>query len=335
MIIYVFHISDTWAPHRMALYRMYILLLLVLIGCDKSTEKQLDTDNNTPVLADGFQSITITDDAGRQQTVEKKPAGIIPLAPNLTELLYAIGAGHQVAGVSIADDYPPQIASLPRYSSYPMDFEALVALKPDFLVATDAINNPKDADQFTSIGLPVMYFSFKTWQDIPRVMRVLGSITGNPASANQVADSLEAQSELLASKLATVAPPRTLFLIGADQLYAFGAGNYIHEAITMAGGESITADLDTVSPILSEEFVLTSKPDVIIGTFGDVEKLLEHHPAFRNVPAILNRRVCTIDASLVLRPGPRLLAGIQEMARCLHPTLFATSAAARTYLVQS
>lgn len=309
----------------MPFYRMPILLLVLLFGCGKATEKRPTTDENTSLSTEAFQTITITDDAGRQQTIEQKPVGIVPLAPNLTELLYVIGAGPQVAGVSVSDDYPPQIASLPKYSSYPMDFEALVALAPDFLVATDAINNPKDADQFTSIGLPVLYFSFKAWQDIPRVMRVLGKITGNRVSANKAADSLETEAGLLAAQVASVPPVRTLFLIGADQLYAFGAGSYIHEAIQMAGGESITATLDTVSPILSEEFVLTSKPDVIIGTFDGVEKLLTHHPAFRNVPAILNNRVCNIEASLVLRPGPRLLAGIQEMARCLHPTLFATS----------
>ncbi len=237
-------------------------------------------------------------------------------------MIYAAGAGAQIATVSIADDFPPEIASLPRYSSFPMDYEALVAQQPDLLLATSAINNPKDAEQFTSIGLPVVYYDFKSWADIPRVIRSIGQLMGTEATAEAYADSLDNAIRALKSKTADVPAKRVLFLIGSEQLYAFGRDNYIHEAIAFAGGESITADLDTVSPILSEEYVITSQPEVIVGTFRSAAALLENHPSFKDVPAIVNNRVCIIEGSHVLRPGPRLLLGIEAMAACIHPDAF-------------
>ena len=306
--------------------RTPVLLLLFLpgyiflfLGCSEVTP------NPSPAHSD--PSISWVDDAGRHLELQDVPERIIPLAPNLTELLYVIGAGSQIAAVSLADDHPPQIESLPKYSSFPMDFEALVALNPDVLIATDVINNPKDAEQFTSLGMPILYFSFKTWNDIPRAIRKLGTLTGRAEQGMQAADSLVALLRSITDITESTTPVRTLFLIGSDQLYAFGKGNYIHEAIAYAGGESLTASLDIVSPILSEEFVLTSQPDVILGTFKSADQLLKNHPALRNVPAIVNNRVCTIEPSLLLRPGPRLLSGIQEMARCLHPDLFAETTA--------
>ncbi len=297
------------------MHRILVLLFALLMGCGGTTP---ESTSSNPT-----QGVILTDDAGRNLAFSHIPQQIIPLAPNLTELLYAIGASSQVSAVSLADDYPAEVAALPKYSSFPMDFEALVALNPDVLIATDAINNPNDAEQFTSLGMPVVYYSFKTWEDIPRVMRSLGALTGNTQEAQRAADSLETRLQQIVDYTSDIEPVRSLFLIGSDQLYAFGQGNYIHEAIAFAGGISLTAELDAVSPILSEEFILTSAPDVILGTFRSAEQLLKNHPALINVPAIKNNRVCTFEPSILLRPGPRLLTGIQEMATCLHPDLFA------------
>ncbi|MEM8486889.1 MAG: ABC transporter substrate-binding protein [Bacteroidota bacterium] len=292
--------------------RCLLYCLLLLTGCGPAPQQAPDTGN----------SFSFVDDAGNTITLPHPPRSVISLAPNLTELLYAIDAGDLVTAVSLADDYPPAVDTLPRYSSYPMDFEALVGYGPDLLIATDAINNPRDAEQFTSVGLKIAYFSFKSWADIPRVMRALGDITDRSTAATQAADALDAQRMAIQQKTAAVKPTRALFLIGSDQLYAFGRDNYIHEAIAIAGGKSLTDSLAAVSPILSEEFVLTAQPDVILGSIQGAAQLLTHHPAFENVPALANDRVCTVDGSLVLRPGPRLLEGITAMARCMHPELF-------------
>ena len=115
--------------------------------------------------------------------------------------------------------------------------------------------------------------------------------------------------------------PSVVFLIGSDQLFSFGAGSYIHEIIDIAGGVSLTAEIDSPAPILSEEYVLTSQPDVIAGTFSDAASLEENHPAFESIPAVKNDRICRIPSSLILRPGPRLTEGAATLAKCLRDAL--------------
>ncbi len=299
----------------MTLPKVVLFLLLMMgVACQSPPD-------NTASPQEG-DTITFTDDLGRRVTVPASISRIIPLAPSITEVLYAAGAGPQVIAVSHADDYPADIETLPRYGSLPMDFEALVALQPDLLIATDALNNPRDAHLFEALDLPIAYFSFNNWSDVPRVIRKLGILTGHEAASSNQADWLEAKAEALKNRLSTVQErPSLLFLIGDDALFAFGKGSYIHEIIQMSGGTSTTEAIETKAPVLSEEFVLTAQPEIIAGTFGHDHELLENHPTFEALPAIQNGRVCPVAPSLVLRPGPRLIDGAISLAHCIHPDM--------------
>lgn len=289
-------------------------LLFIGIACLASSD--------TPDISQGGQTTTFTDDLGRPVTVPVSVQRIVPLAPSITEVLYAAGAGPQVVAVSHADDFPAEIEALPKFSSLPMDFEALVALQPDLLIATDALNNPRDAHLFEALGLPIAYFSFNTWPDVPRVIRKIGALTNNESVSKKSADLLEAKAASLKNQLASMQKqPSVLFLIGDDALFAFGKGSYIHEIIRMSGGMSSTEIIETKAPVLSEEFILTAQPEIIAGTFGDDHKLLVNHPTFEVIPAVKNDRICAIPPSLVLRPGPRLIDGAILLAHCIHPDL--------------
>ncbi|MDZ4700484.1 MAG: helical backbone metal receptor [Rhodothermales bacterium] len=255
-----------------------------------------------------------------------QPLRIVPLAPNITELLYALGAGDRVVGVSVADDYPPAIEGLPRFSSLPMDFEALAALRPDLLVAATQVNNPRDAELFASLGIPIAYFDFDEVADVFRVMRTLGAALGLQASADSAAARLEADyGEIRRLTASADTRPSVVFLIGSDPLFAFGRGSYVHDMIDAAGGRSLTAEIDTPAPTLSEEFVLTAAPDVIAGTLreGASAELARLYPSWRLTPALRDGRIYRFAPSLFLRPGPRLVEGARQLARQLHPDIFA------------
>ncbi|MFB6249927.1 MAG: ABC transporter substrate-binding protein, partial [Salinibacter sp.] len=117
--------------------------------------------------------------------------------------------------------------------------------------------------------------------------------------------------------------------IGDDTLYSFGEGSYVHRLIEVAGGRSITDTLSATAPTLSEEFVLTARPEVIVGAWGadyDPSRLLKRHPTFDVVPAVRNGRVYSFPPSLLLRPGPRLVTGARRVAARLHPDRFAEPA---------
>jgi iron complex transport system substrate-binding protein len=294
----------------------WALLLLLILGsaCGPGSDRAA-----APIDGQSF-----TDDLGRTVQLPASIERIVPLAPSITETLFVAGAGRQVVAVSQADDFPPAVDSLPRFTSLPLDFEAIVSLEPDLVIATDEVNNPRDAHLFESLNIPIVYFTFNGWADVPRVLRRLGDLTGNASTAQEEADALDAKATYLTQQLDSVQTrPRVLFLIGEDALFAFGKGSYIHDLITVSGGESLTETLDTRAPVLSDEFVLTSQPDVIAGTFGEQIELLDHHPTFKGLPAVQNERICSISPSLVLRPGPRLIDGAAELAACIHPERFA------------
>lgn len=279
-------------------------------------------------------AVTFSDDLDRTVTVERPIERVASLAPNLTEIVFAAGAGHKLVGVTTADDYPPAVDTLARFSALPIDFEAITALNPDLVLATDQVNTPRDAATFSALDMPVYYFSFHTVDDVLASIRTMGNLLGTPAAAASTADSLAAALDRLEALTRDVTHrPRVLFLIGDETLYAFGAQSYIHTLINLAGGLSVTADLETQAPTLSEEYVLTEQPEVIIGAFGadyDPDRLQELHPSWDVVPAVQHDRVYSLNPNIVLRPGPRLVEGAWAMARRLHPNRVAQTSSPRS-----
>jgi ABC-type Fe3+-hydroxamate transport system substrate-binding protein len=273
---------------------------------------------------------TFTDDLDRTVELPGDPDRVVALAPNLTEIVYAAGAGSTLVGASTADDFPPATDTLPRFSAYPPGFEKIAALRPDVALATDQVNNPQDAKTLSGLGIPTVFFSFNEVGDVFEAVRTVGRLLGTEDAAKQTADSLETALATLHRKTGRAeSRPRVLFLIGAKQLYFFGKESYAHTLIEAAGGTSVTADLERTSSELSEEFVLKARPDVIIGSFADsidAAALAAMHPTWKEaVPAVREGRVHAINGNLILRPGPRIVKGARRMARVLHPGLFASA----------
>lgn len=292
-----------------------ILAFCLLVGaCGAS-----DADRSDP---------TVTDDLGRTVALERPVERVISLAPNLTELAFAAGAGSTLVAVTSSGDYPPAVDTIDHVSALPLDFEAVARKEPDLVLATDQINPPGDTETFDALDVPIYFFSFSSLDAVFDALRTTGRLLGTEASATARADALEAELTALRSRtdsLSTSERPRVLVLIGDDTLYSFGAGSYVHELVEIAGGRSITDSIDTKAPTLSEEFVLTEKPDVIVGAWGadyDPDRLLELHPTWDVVPAVQNDRVYSLPSSLLLRPGPRLVEGARRLAARLHPNRF-------------
>lgn len=268
----------------------------------------------------------VEDGLGRTVSLADSVSRVVTLAPSLTETIFAAGAGHKLVGVGRPDDYPSQIDSLPRYSTYPIDFEAVAALDPDLALASDQVNGVRDADMLESLGIPTYFFSSSSLDEILHGIEEMGRLLGTERAAEQTADSLRDRIAALKARTQTIENrPLTLFLIGQETLFSFGSESYMHDLIELAGGRSATGDVEAEAPILSEEFVLAMKPEVIIGPWGnDMEaaRLLELHPTWSILPAVRNGRIYGVDPDIVQRPGPRLVQGAWAMARKLHPELF-------------
>ena len=269
-----------------------------------------------------------TDDLGRSVSVEAPVRRVVSLAPNLTEIAYAAAAGSTLVAVTKSGDFPPSVDTLPHVGALPVDFEAIAAQEPGLVLATDQINAPADTETFEALGLPIYFFSFDTLGDIPASIRTVGRLLGTRAAAQDSAAALERAIERLRARTAPIPDdqrPRVLVLVGDETLYSFGQGSYVHTLVELAGGRSITANIENQAPTLSEEYVLTQKPDVILGLWGeqyDPDRLLTLHPTWDVVPALQNNRVYSVPTALFARPTPRVLEGARRLARRLHPNRF-------------
>ncbi|MFP4227708.1 MAG: ABC transporter substrate-binding protein [Salinivenus sp.] len=290
---------------------LVLIVALVLSGCGDTEDPESPT--------------RLTDDLGRTVEVNRPVERVVSLAPNLTELAFAAGAGHTLVAVTSSDDYPPAVDSIDHVSALPVDFEALARREPDLVLATDQVNEPGDTDTFASLDLPVYFFSFSSLTDVFESIERMGTLLGTEQVAQDSARALRRRAETLRSQTADLSSeerPRVLVLIGDETLYSFGQDSYIHTLVDMAGGRSVTDSLDADAPTLTEEYVLTEKPDVIVGAWGtdyDPDRLEELHPTWDVVPALQNDRVYSLPEDLLLRPGPRLVDGAWRMAARLHP----------------
>ena len=274
---------------------------------------------------------TFTDDLGRTVGVPARPGRVVPLAPSLTELVVAAGGLSRLAAVTPYETVPASVRGLPTVATYPLDREALVALGADLVVGTDQVNDPADGDATGRLGVPAVYFRFGTLADVPRVLRRVGALLRTERAAAAAADTFAAQ---LAR--ATVPPPRrppaTLVLIGTDVLYAFGGASYVHEMVRRAGGASVTRGFAGEGVTLAPEWVVARAPEriVVLGgpersatggatgaAAGSRAALLAAQPAWAAVPAVRTGHVCSVDADLLSRPGPRLPAGVAALRACL------------------
>jgi ABC-type Fe3+-hydroxamate transport system substrate-binding protein len=241
---------------------------------------------------------------------------VLALAPNLTEVVYAAGA--RLAGASQADDFPPGVAALPRYRSFPLSPEGVVALEPDLLLATDQVNSPTDAEALARLGIPTYFFSFTRVADVPAALRTAGRLLGG--DGEPAARRFEARVDSVRRAVEGLEKPRTLLLVGDDVLYAFGRGSYASEAVRLAGGDNLTDAFTGQAATLSEEWVLEAQPEVIVVLSEpyDLVRLMDRHPTWWDLPAVRDDRVYGLDPDLVSRPGPRLADGIARLAALLH-----------------
>jgi iron complex transport system substrate-binding protein len=249
------------------------------------------------------------------------PERVVTIAPSVTEIVFASGAMSRIVGVSTADDYPPEVENIFKFSALPVNFEAIVGLRPDLILATTQVNGPTDAETFAHLGLKVFYLNTRSLDDIIVAVETSGELLGTSDIARSAARELRRRVDSLSTLTESIkSRPKVLFLISDKALYSFGSDSYVQDLIRLAGGESIAGSISSENPVLSNEFVLKSAPDVIIGTFGedyDTDDLLSARPTWAIVPAVRHNRVFTVNGDLILRAGPRVVDGAYELYHIL------------------
>lgn len=297
---------------RLIIFIVLLSLLVGLVGCHQSH----------------FQPGTYTDDMGRAVSIQKSPERIVSHVPAITEILFALGLGDRIVGVSDFCDYPEEAKSKPSVGNYfDPSIERIVALNPD-LVLTDG--HSEGVKQLDSLGIAFLVIDPKDFDGIFRDIELIGQATGTEARANKLADQMKADIARITNQVKGAQKVKAFYVIDATDLnnpWTAGPGSFVDSLINMAGGENVAAKAVAPWVQFSIEQLVNADPEVIIlpakhGTAFTAPEVLQGHPVWRQITAVKQGRIHTIDSDLVDRYGPRIVQGLEEIAKILHPELF-------------
>lgn len=261
---------------------------------------------------------------GRKVSLAKEPMRIIPLAANLTEILYFLGLGDRVVGVTDFSNYPAAALEKPRVGPYVnVNVEKIISLSPELVIGTRDGNSSADVKLLEQAGIPVFIVNPRSVESVISTVALIGEVCGIPEKAASLAAGLTLRFESVRSAIEYRKRPLVFLQINCVPIMTVNKTTVHNDIIRLAGGINMTADEPVTYPRISREEVIRREPDVIIISSmergGRFEKAKKDWMQWTSIPAVKNNRVCLIDSDLIDRPSPRIIDGLEAMARLIHP----------------
>ena len=327
-----------------SLFIVFILSMFMITACGQSPEDTNNTnteqknvneidlkDNNAKPDADkdeneaGAYPMEIVDTLGRKVVIEKQPERIISLAPSNTEILFALGLGEKVVGVTDFCDFPEEAKSKEKVGDFTKpNMEKIISLEPDIVLGGNGLQH-ETIEKLEQSGIVVAATEGTNFDEVYKSIIDVGKITGTMEKAQQIVDDAKQKEEDIKSKVSAKAKPKCYFVLSYGQAgnWTAGPGSFIDEMITKAGGENIASDTGKPWAEYSIEKLVEKNPDVILlsamaGSKADVAK----EQGYKDTKAVKEDKIVVVDDNKVSRPGPRLIEGLEEVARAIHPELF-------------
>ena len=305
---------------------IFVLLMLTISACTTVSTPDVPAATPTP------EAITLTDGLDRTVTLANPAQRIVSLAPSNTEILYAIGAGPQVVGRDDFSDFPAEASALPgvggNMGNY--DLEAIVALNPDLVLAAE-INTPEQVKALEDLGLTVYYLGNPVDMDgLYTNLETVARLTGRTAETDTLVKSLKERVAAVEEKVKGVQDQALVFyeIDATDPMapYTSGPGTFVDLLITKAGAKNLGGALGSSWAQVSLEELVVQNPAIILlgdSVWGGVTaETVAARAGWEQLKAVQNNQVYPFDDNLVSRPGPRLVDGLEQMAKLFHPELF-------------
>ncbi len=277
------------------------------------------------------KNLELTDGLGRTVTLEGPAQRIISLAPSHTEMLFAIGAGAQVVGREDFANYPAEVVDLPSVGGNwgELNTEVMVGLQPDLVLAAE-LTTPEQVQAMEELGLTVYMLSNPTdFDGLYDTLRTAASLTGHEAEAESLIESIQARVAAVEEKIAaTDGKPLVFYELDSTNPgapWTAGKGTFIDTLISMAGGENLGVAYEGSWVQVSAEELLAKDPAIIVlgdSNYGVTPEMVVTRPGWETIAAVVNNSVYVFNDDLASRPGPRLVEGLEELARLIHPEAF-------------
>lgn len=296
-------------------FKLLLALVFLLTGCRSTAQ----------LTPEGPVARTLVDDAGRRVSLPAKVDRVISLAPNLTEIVFAVGGGAQLVGRTSYCDFPPEAKSVAEVGDtlHP-SLERVIALKPQVVLISTASQLEVFTQQLQNQNIAAFVTDPHDLDGVFRSIEQVGEILGKKEQAATLVQTLRRRTIAVEQAVKQKQPVRVFYQLSAEPLYTAGHDSFVTDLMRRAGAVSVTADLPGAWPKYSSESALAARPEAIIlptgGSMGSGNSTVTE--ALRQSPAVLQGRVYKINDDHLVRPGPRAIEGLEEMARALHPDAF-------------
>lgn len=305
---------------------LLLIFLFLATGCNsgnKSHENEdIKTDENV------FSPFVVEDQMGRKITINKVPEKIISLAPSNTEILFALGLGDKVIGVTNYCDYPEEVKNKNKVGDYSEpNMEQIIALEPDLVLATSFHEQP--VKQLDKLHIPTLVIEPKNMDEMLESINIIGWACNEEKAAGQLINSLKQRIDAVVSKTRQIPEnerPKVYYELFPSPMITAGPGTFINDLIYMAGGINIADDAQSAYPEYSQEMIIAKNPDIILyshhGTAKESEQQIINRQGWENIKAIQRGKIYYIDGNIIQRTAPRLIDALEQIAKIVHPELF-------------
>ncbi len=285
---------------------IFLLSILAFAACK----------NESPQATQAEVTREITDDLGRNVRVPEKVERAVSLAPNLTESIFAVGAGEKLVGVTSFCNYPQNATQIAKVGdTMNPNMETIIALKPQIVFVSTASQIENFTKQLESQNIAVFVTNPKNLEDVLKNLRQLGDIFGTERQTGELLNNLQIRILEIDEQVRDKAKVKTFVQISKEPLFTVGKESFLTEIIERGGGVSVTKMVETAYPKLSKETALALNPDAII--LSESSDNLEPNDVFKNSNAVKNSKVFKINADILSRPSPRLIDALEQIAEKL------------------
>ncbi|NLU10479.1 MAG: cobalamin-binding protein [Tepidanaerobacter acetatoxydans] len=303
-----------------------ILITLCIVGC--KNESKISESNPQNHKTNTAFPITLTDQMGREVTIEKLPERIISLAPSNTEILFTLGLEDRIVGVTDFCDYPEAAKSKEKIGGFSEpNIEKIISLQPDLILATSMHQKP--VEELEKLNVPSVVLDPKDFEDVFTSIEIIGKATGQDDKAAAIVGDLKARVKDVDDKVIKLTEderPKVYYEIWPSPITTAGPGTFVNDIIQRAGGENIAKDAKKAYPQYSQEMIVAKNPDIIIfshhGSSNQSAEDILNRQGWESIEAIKNNKVFYVEENLVQRATPRLVDGLEQLAMMMHPELF-------------
>jgi iron complex transport system substrate-binding protein len=298
-----------------------IALALALAACGGEEQPAAGPEPTAP--AAGFP-VTVTRSDGRQLTVAEAPQRIASLSPAATEILYAVGAGPQVVATDLHSDYPEEAQETVKLDAFQPNVEAIVGVEADLIVI--AHNQDNVVEALDSLGEAVLFLEVPdTIDGVLEQVRLLARVSGHAEEGERLAGEMKEGIEAVTDKLADVEEGPRIYHELDNTFFTAAPNSFVGDFYNLLKAHNIAQGAPTAYPQLTQEEILDRDPEVIIladADAGESPQTVKARPGWGAISAVKNDRIHVVDPDIVSRPGPRVVEGIEQLARFLYPEKF-------------